>query len=238
MGSTVKVMVYTSDYPIFAVTVDVVCLTVRNDRFQVLLIERGEEPHRGRLALPGGFVGIDEELETAARRELAEETSVQAPGHVEQLATYGTPRRDPRGRTVSVSYLAIAPDLGDAVGGSDAASADWHDVAAVLADPSCLAFDHAVIVQHGIERARGKLEYYPLAASFCAEEFTIGELRHIYELVWGTRLDPANFHRKVSKADGFLDPVGATTRRGGGRPAQLFRRGPATRLHPPLIRDA
>jgi 8-oxo-dGTP diphosphatase len=227
---------YTSKYPIFSVTVDVVCLTVRDDRFQVLLVQRGEEPFKGGLALPGGFVKIDEDLETAARRELAEETAVTAPRFIEQLATYGDPDRDPRGRTVSVAYLAVAPDLGDAVGGSDAAEADWHGVDDVLADPSALAFDHAQIVADAVERARGKLEYFPLAAEFCAPEFTIAELRHIYELVWSTSLDPANFHRKVSKAKGFLQPLDETTTRGGGRPAFLFRKGEAKRLHPPLMR--
>ena len=86
-------MVHTSKYPIFSVTVDVVCLTVRDDRFQVLLIRRGETPHKGKLALPGGFVRISEDLEAAARRELAEETAVAAPRYIEQLATYGAPQR-------------------------------------------------------------------------------------------------------------------------------------------------
>jgi 8-oxo-dGTP diphosphatase len=230
-------VVYTSEYPIFSVTVDVVCLTVRDDRFQVLLVRRGEEPFKGGFALPGGFVKIDEALETAARRELAEETGVAAPGFLEQLATYGDPDRDPRSRTVSVAYLAVAPDLGDAVGGSDAAEADWHDVDDVLADPSVLAFDHAQIVADAVERARGKLEYYPLAAEFCPPEFTIAELRHVYELIWGTRLDPANFHRKVTKAEGFLKELTRTTTRGGGRPARLFKKGKASRLHPPLMRE-
>ena len=144
--SRVSAMVYKSKYPIFSVTVDVVCLTVRADRFQVLLVRRGGEPFKDRLALPGGFVKIDEDLETAARRELAEETAVAAPRFIEQLATYGAPDRDPRGRTVSVAYLAVAPDLGDATGGSDAAEADWHDVDELLADPSALAFDHAQIL--------------------------------------------------------------------------------------------
>lgn len=230
-------VVYTSKHPIFSVTVDVVCLTVRADRFQVLLVRRGREPFLGQLALPGGFVHIDEDLEDAARRELAEETAVTAPRFIEQLATYGAPDRDPRGRTVSVAHLAVAPDLGEAIGGSDAAEADWHDVNELLADPSVLAFDHAQILSDAVERARGKLEYFPLAAEFCPPEFTIAELRHIYELVWDVRLDPANFHRKVSKAEGFLEPLEETTTRGGGRPAQLFCKGPAARLHPPLIRE-
>lgn len=230
-------MTFTSEYPIFSVTVDVVCLTVREDRFQVLLVRRGEKPFKGKLALPGGFVRIDEDLEAAARRELTEETAVRAPSYIEQLATYGAPKRDPRGRTVSVAYLAVAPDLGEAAGGSDAAEADWHDVNEALVNSKALAFDHARILSDAVERARGKLEYFPLAAEFCPPEFTIGELRHIYELVWDTRFDPANFHRKVSRARAFLEPVEGTTTRGGGRPAKLFRKGPAMRLHPPLLRD-
>lgn len=230
-------MAYSSEYPIFSVTVDVVCLTVRDDRFQVLLVRRGGKPFKGKLALPGGFVRVDEDLEAAARRELTEETAVAAPRFIEQLATYGAPKRDPRGRTVSVAYLAVAPDLGEATGGSDAVEADWHDVDAVLSRSKTLAFDHAQILADAVERARGKLEYFPLAAEFCPPEFTIGELRHVYELVWGTPLDPANFHRKVRRAEGFLDQVDATTTRGGGRPAQLFRKGSARRLHPPLMRD-
>lgn len=227
-------MVYTSDYPIFSVTVDVVCLTVRDGAFQVLLVERGEGPFAGRLAFPGGFVGIEEDLEDAARRELWEETGIEAPRFLEQLATYGAPGRDPRGRTVSVAHLAIAPDLGEAVGGSDAAAADWHRVEQLLGDPGALAFDHAEILRDGVDRARGKLEYSPLALDFCGAEFTIAELRHVYEAIWGVELDPANFHRKVTKARDFLVETGETAERGRGRPAQLYRAGSARRIHPPL----
>ena len=229
-------MVYTSEYPIFSVTVDVVCLTVRDGSFQVLLVERGGEPFQGTLAFPGGFVQIDEDLEAAARRELREETRIEAPRRIEQLATYGRPDRDPRGRTVTIAFVAVAADMGEATGGSDAAAAGWYDVAGLLDDPSALAFDHAEILADAVERARGKLEYSPIAADFCAEEFTIGELRQVYEVIWGLRLDPANFHRKVTRAEGFLTEADGTTDRSGGRPAQLYRRGTATRIHPPLNR--
>jgi 8-oxo-dGTP diphosphatase len=225
---------YTSDYPIFSVTVDVVCLTVRDGAFQVLLVERGEPPFRGRLALPGGFVQVDENLEEAARRELRDETGIEAPRFVEQLATYGEPGRDPRGRTVSVAFLAIAADLGDARGGSDAAAADWHRVDQLLHDDSLLAFDHAAILADGVERARGKLEYTPLACDFCPPEFTIAELRRVYEAMWDLRLDPANFHRKVTRAEGFLVETGKAAEQAVGRPAQLYRRGAAERIFPPL----
>ncbi len=147
-------MVYTSDYPIISVTVDVVCLTGRDEGLQVLLVERGSEPFRGRLALPGGYVEIDEDLEHAARRELREETSVEAPDLLEQLSTYGRPDRDPRGRTVSVAYLALLEEASAAQGGSDAAAADWHPVDGLMADPDALAFDHAEILADAVRRAR------------------------------------------------------------------------------------
>ncbi|WP_328532025.1 NUDIX domain-containing protein [Nocardioides sp. NBC_00368] len=220
----------------FAVTVDLVVLTVRDDALCALVVRRGIEPFAGAWALPGGFVLDDEGLEEAAARELAEETGLR-PGsvHVEQLATYGSPGRDPRARVVTVAYLALAPDLPVPAAGSDAADAQWCRVDALLAGDG-LAFDHAEILRDGVERARSKLEYSPLGAAFCAEEFTVAELRRVYEIVWGERLDPRNFHRKVTKTEAFLEPTGATTTRDGGRPAQLFRRGSAEHLHPPLLR--
>jgi 8-oxo-dGTP diphosphatase len=224
-----------------AVTVDLVVLTVRDDgsgpALAVLLVERGEEPFLGRWALPGGFVRPDEDLLGAAERELAEETGLpRGAVHLEQLASYGTPGRDPRQRVVTVCYLALAPDLPVPRAGTDAADARWVPVERAGVDPGPLAFDHDRLLADGVERARAKLEYTPLATSFCGEEFTVAELRRVYEAVWGGALDPRNFHRKVTGADGFLEPTGATTTRDGGRPARLFRRGPAATLHPPLLR--
>ena len=227
-------MAYTSDYPIFSVTVDVVCLTVRDGEFKVLLVRRGERPFKGRLALPGGFVGIDEDLPAAAARELREETGISLPAPPVQLGTYGAPRRDPRGRTVSVAYLAVAPDLGEAVGGSDAAAADWHDVLPLLDRPRSLAFDHVQILRDAVDRARENLENRPVATAFCRPEFTIAELRGVYEAIWGVRLDPANFHRKATGAPDFVVETGRMSDRGVGRPARLYRRGRAERIHPPL----
>jgi 8-oxo-dGTP diphosphatase len=225
------------DFVPLGLAADLVILTVRDGALQVLLIRRGIAPYRGRWALPGGFVRPDEDLEQTARRELAEETGLSSDRiHLEQVATYGAPDRDPRGRVVSVAYLALVPDLPAPVAGTDAASASWVEVAEVLADPGRLAFDHHRILSDGVERARAKLEYSPLAAAFCPPEFTISELRGVYEAVWGTPLDPRNFHRKVTKTPDFVEPAGATTTRDGGRPAQLFRRGTATTLYPPMTR--
>jgi 8-oxo-dGTP diphosphatase len=181
----------------FAVTVDLVVFTIRNDELCALVVRRGMPPFRGRWALPGGFVEEDERLADAARRELAEETGLdEPPAHLEQLASYGDPRRDPRR----------------------------------------LAFDHATILRDGLERARAKLEYSPLATAFVSPEFTVAELRRVYEVVWGVALDPRNFHRKATGSPGFLEPTGRATTRNGGRPAQLYRRGDATLLNPPISR--
>ena len=213
---------------------DVVCLTIRRDSFQVLLVERGSEPFEGQLALPGGFAEIDEELEHAARRELREETSIDAAYFIEQLATYGTPDRDPRGRTVSVAHLVIARDLGEAVGGTDAAAAGWYDVTEVLGGRKPLAFDHDRILRDAVDRARSKLEWSPLAPLFCRPEFTIGELRHVYETIWGLELDPADFERKVTTAEGFLVETGELTDRGGGPRRSSTGKVRPERIHPPL----
>jgi 8-oxo-dGTP diphosphatase len=226
------------EHPPGAVTVDLVVLTIRSGLFSVLLIRRGLPPYKGRWALPGGFIQPDEDLLAAARRELAEEAGlVDLPVHLEQLASYGTPGRDPRLRVVTVAHLAIGPDLPDPVAGSDAASASWVPVAQALGTRPGLAFDHRAILTDGIERARAKLEYSPLATSFCGPTFTVSELRNVYECVWGESLDPRNFHRKVTSVDGFLVPVGETTQSGRGRPAQLYRPGPAELLTPPMLRS-
>ncbi len=221
-----------------AVTVDLVVLTVRPDGLAVLLVRRGVSPYRDRWALPGGFVLEHEDLALAAERELEEETGLASVGaHLEQLATYGAPRRDPRGRVVTVAHLALVPRVAAPTAGTDAADASWWPVGRLVehGQPR-LAFDHARILVDGVERARAKLEYSPLGTAFCDEEFTVAELRRVYETVWGTTLDPRNFHRKVTGTPDFVVETGRTTTRDGGRPAQLYRTGNATLLHPAMLR--
>ena len=244
-------------YDPIAVTVDVVALTIRDGVLHVLLIRRAEPPFAGRWALPGGFVRAvedEEDLREAAARELAEETGLTTKAlgrvHLEQLGTYGKPGRDPRMRVISVAYLAFGPDLPDPQAGSDAADASWIPVEALRLTAAAsqapgttrkLAFDHAKILADGLERARAKLEYTPLATAFLGESFTIPELRAVYESVWGEPLHAGNFHRKVLSVPGFVEGTGDTTptggRRGGPR-ARLYRAGDARLLHPALLRPS
>lgn len=223
-----------SEFPPFAVTVDMAVLTIRDGVLCVLLVARSEDPFAGSWALPGGFVGALEDVDDAAARELVEETGVSVfTGHVEQLRTYGAPGRDPRMRVVSVGFVAFAPDLPDARAGSDAAQAMWWPVDRALGLD--LAFDHARILADALERVRGKLEYTTLAREFLPREFTLSELQGVFECVWGVSLDAGNFRRKVGATAGFVT-AGLGTRMSGGRPAALFTAGPATLMHPPLLR--
>ncbi len=230
-----------------AVTVDVVALTIRDGSLSVMLIEREQPPFAGAWALPGSFVrprsdGTWESLEELAARVLAEEAGVSDLGghHLEQLATFGDPGRDPRRRVISVGYLVFAPDLPEAVAGRAARSAAWVPVepgATGLDRP--LAFDHAEILGAGLERARAKLEYTTLATRFLPDLFTLTDLQSVYEAVWGTDLDLSNLRRKVLGASGFVAATGlAATRAQGerGRPAELYRAGAGAILNPPITR--
>lgn len=231
-------MVYTSEHPIFSVTVDIVVLTIREDALCALVVERGSEPFKGTWALPGGFVEPDEGLYDAAARELGEETGLRHEvTRLEQLGSYGDPGRDPRGRVVSVAWLAVVPEGAEPAAGSDAADVAWRRVPDLLRRED-LAFDHATILADGVERARSKLEYTAFATAFVGETFTVADLRRVYEVVWGVGLDPGNFHRKVTSA-GFVEPTGESVQRGPGRPAALYRRVPdVDELAPPLTRSA
>ncbi|WP_330464439.1 NUDIX hydrolase [Micromonospora zamorensis] len=220
------------------VAVDLVVLTLRESRLHVLVIERGIEPYLGHLALPGGFLKhAEEDLLDAAHRKLAEEASLgtEQP-HLEHLGVYGAPGRDPRGRVLSVAYLAVAPRLPDPTAGINATRACWIPIEEALSDRAHLAFDHRQILTDGVERARDKLERTALATAFCGSTFTISDLQEVYEAVWGVALDPRNFYRKVQSVPGFIVPAGPTRKAESGRPARLFRPGSQVTLRPPMTR--
>ena len=220
-----------------AVAVDVALLTIREDRLRLLLIEP-DAPHlSGRWALPGRRVRDEESLDDTAHRALAELAGVTAPdAHLEQLRTYGDPSRDPGGRVVSVAYLALTPTAHDPPPNRRARL--WEVDELGRPGGPLLAYDHDRIVPDALERARSKLEYTALATAFVEEPFTLGELRRVYEAVWGVELDPANFRRKVVSTRDFVVAADGYARPGpgGGRPAKRYRRGTAVRLHPAMLR--
>ena len=228
-------MVFQSRFPVFAVTADIVALTLREGRLCVLLIRRSSSVFTGRWALPGGFVHVDESLEDAAYRELREEAGITPDAvRLEQLRTYGDPGRDPRPeRVISVAWLALGADLPDPVPDTDADRAEWVPVDEAFGRD--LAFDHSEILRDGVERARSKLEYTTIATAFCDATFTLPDLRRVYEAVWDTAIDPRNFQRKVLTANGFVEETGDIVR-GRGKPAKVYRAGEATTLHPAIRR--
>lgn len=225
-----------ADAPEIHVAVDLTVLTLRDGAFSVLLIQREDEPHRGKWALPGGFIIPGEDLEEAAYRVLADEASLGSGAvHLEQVRTFGTPGRDPRGHVVSVAFMALGADLPDPQRGDDVADARWWALADL--DGVELAFDHAAVLAVSVDRARSKLEYTTLAVTFLPEEFTVTQLRGVYESVWGTTLDAGNFHRKATRTEGFLEELDRHAAPTGGRPARLYRAGGGDSLMPPLLRS-
>jgi 8-oxo-dGTP diphosphatase len=216
-----------AQFPAFAVTVDVVILTMSEGLLQVLLVCRGEAPFEGMWAIPGGFKRPTETLDEAAKRELGEETGVNAESLLTQFGSYGDPGRDPRMNVVTIAYLAVLRDVGAVVGGSDAAAAALIPVSDVLNGKIDLAFDHLRIVRDAIERVRVELEVTGIATAFVGATFTLAELRAVYEAIWGVQLDAANFRRSIVAEDGWVIPTGRRAPPGpaGGRPAELYRAG-------------
>lgn len=208
-----------TEYDRPSVTVDVVIFTLRGDRLEVLLVQRKQWPYADMWAIPGGFVHMDESLETAARRELAEETGVDDPDiYLEQLYTFGDPARDPRTRVITVAYFAlISTETLRLHAGSDAAAADWFSAY----DPPELAFDHRQILDYAIQRLRYKIEYTAAAFQLLPEAFTLTELQSAYELILKEELDKRNFRRKVLSAEILEETPYVQT--GDHRPAQMYR---------------
>lgn len=191
-------MSYTYDYPKPAVTVDCVVfgLDAEHD-LKIMLIQRGIEPFKGEWALPGGFVKIDESLETAALRELKEETGVDDI-FLEQLYTFGQPGRDPRDRVITVAYFALI-NLSDHPihAQTDAKDVAWFS----LEELPKVAFDHGEIIATASQRLKGKLRYEPIGFELLPKKFTLTQLQKLYEQVLGTQLDKRNFRRKILKMD-------------------------------------
>jgi len=228
-----------SQFPAFAVTVDVVVLTLSDNRLHVLLVQRGVEPFEGMWAIPGGFKRPTETLDEAASRELAEETGVDGASLLTQFGAYGDPGRDPRMNVVTVAYLAVLRDVGEVVAGTDAAAADLVPVSEALNAKLELAFDHDRIVRDAVERVRVDLELRGIATAFVGPTFTLAELRTVYEAVWGVQLDSANFRRSVLAEDGWVIPTGRRARPGstGGKPAELYRAGRMWKYGSPIRRS-
>jgi 8-oxo-dGTP diphosphatase len=211
-------MPHTYQYPRAALTVDCVVFGFDGGGLEVLLIQRALEPFKGKWALPGGFVRVDETIDDAARRELAEETGLQNV-FLEQLYTFGEVARDPRERVVSVAHYALVK-LSDhtAKAATDAAEAEWFPISKLPR----LAFDHADIVAAALDRLQGKVRYQPIGFELLPPKFTLSELQHLYEVILGTGLDKRNFRKKVL-GFGLLVPLNETQMSGRHRPAQLFR---------------
>lgn len=208
---------YTYKHPHPAVTTDVVIFTIHEDDLRVLLIRRANDPFKDCWGLPGGFLEIDEDLETCALRELREETGITGV-YLEQLYTFGNPDRDPRERVVSVAYYALAPmDRLQVRAASDAAAADWFSVHD-LPQP---AFDHRQIIKLAHRRLASKLHYSTIAMQFMPEQFTLGELQNVYEIILGEALDKRNFRKRVLAYDCLVE-TGEMYRDGKHRPARLY----------------
>jgi 8-oxo-dGTP diphosphatase len=211
-------MEYFHKYPSPLLTVDCVLFGFDQEALKVLLIQRGKPPFLGGWAFPGGFVRINETVDDAARRELAEEAGVKDV-YLEQLYTFGALKRDPRQRIVSVAYYALVKRADfPAQAATDATAARWFPVS----EPPELAFDHAEILAAALARLRGKLRYQPIGFELLPPKFTLSQLQQLYETVLGVTLDKRNFRKKVL-GFGFLVGLKETLMDGAHRPAQLYR---------------
>lgn len=219
-------------YPRPSVAVDVVALTVEGGTLHVALYKRGDAPHKGMHALPGGFVRIDESLDDAAAR-LMESKAGFSGVFLEQLYTFGDVRRDPRGRVITVAYYALVdaarfrrmtspavsarisvPWPGETGGPVDVLGGDGKALA--------MAFDHADILGLAVKRLRGKLDYTPVGFQLLPPEFTLRQLQEVHEAVRAEELNKDSFRRRMLTS-GLLEATGARERDVLHRPAELYR---------------
>ena len=209
---------YQYEYPHPAVTTDIVIFTIRDKQLKLLLIMRGGAPYKGKWALPGGFVQLDEDLESGARRELAEETGITGV-YLEQLYTFGAVDRDPRERVITVAYYALIPsDKIVLQAATDAEAVGWFS----MDELPNLAFDHKEIVDMAHQRLVAKLDYSTIAFQFMPEEFSLSELQAVYEIILREEMDRRNFRKWVLALEQIED-TGEERREGAHRPAKLYR---------------
>lgn len=210
-------MPHTYDFPRPALTVDCVIFGFRDGALEILLIRRGIPPFEDHWALPGGFVRENEDIEDAARRELAEEADITGV-FLEQLCTIGTPGRDPRGHVVTVAHYALVrPDQHPAKGDTDACEAAWFPAGKIPP----LAFDHREILSTALTRLRAKIRYQPIGFELLPKHFTLTEIQSLYEAILGRPIDKRNFRKKLLSFD-FLVPLDSYST-GSHRPARLHR---------------
>ena len=200
-----------------AIAVDVVLLTIQDGTLKVLLVKRRQPPFRGAWALPGGLVSADESVDTAALRELQEETNI-GNIYLEQLYTFGDPDRDPRGRVITVSYYALVNwQRFQLKARHQVSEASWFPVKKLPP----LAFDHERIVAYALERLRNKINYTTVGFQLLPAQFTLTELQGSYEVILGQRLDKRNFRRKMLQL-GILKGTREFRANGRQRPARLY----------------
>ncbi|AKU97613.1 ADP-ribose pyrophosphatase [Labilithrix luteola] len=219
-------------FPRPSVTVDIAVFSIIDAELRVLLVRRGQHPFKGSWALPGGFVRVGdghrdqgEDLETAAARELTEETGLRASDvFLEQVGAFGRANRDPRMRVITIAFCALVrPDLVPLVrAGGDAAEADWLTVSSL--SPNDLAFDHAEIIERAIEHVGTRVDTSDIASSLVAKTFTVQELRHVHALLTGKPQDPGNFRRKFERLveDGVIEQAPGK-RLTASKPAMVYR---------------
>lgn len=196
---------------------DVVIFGIEDNKLTVLLVKRRNDPFKGMWALPGGFIGRNEDVVDAAKRELKEETGVSGI-YLEQLYTFGEPKRDPRGRVLSVAYFALLSVKRGVKAGDDARDANFFPVSS-LPPP---AFDHKKIISYAVTRLRNKIQYTNAVSSMLPEEFSLGEIQKIYEIIWNKKVDKRNFRKKILSL-GLLMPLPVKRRGLRSRPAKLYK---------------
>lgn len=206
---------YCYKYPHPSVTTDCVIFGYDGARLNVLLVERGLEPYKGRLAFPGGFLKMDEDADTGARRELKEETGLET-AYMRQFHAFSDPQRDPRERVVTIAYYALVK-MQQVKGGDDAAAARWYPIG----DVPALAFDHDRILRMAQQELRRQIHFEPIGFELLPEKFTVRQLQNLYESILDVKFDRRNFYNKMRHL-GLLVQLGETMHNTGGKDALLF----------------